>query len=1369
MFEKTTIPPQAGMPHRTNPKLDRLLKSSNVTIPTKMQRFELANKTEQPRRILINNFDAAGGNSCLLLEDPLGLQPIVDEGSEPRCEWSNHVIVTTAKTPSALIKGKRKLLRWLQENWDARIQDVAYTSNARRRHHQLRSAYVASTIKGLVAQLESDINSDPDSSSPRITTTTPRPIIFMFTGQGSHYAGMGRQLYLTNRTFRQKVDHCAQICADHGFPSFHEIITEKEVEVSTKDPVQIQLAVLTLEVALAAVWTTDAGLEPTMVMGHSLGEYAALHVAGVLSLADVLYLVGHRALLLAQLCESGSHRMLAVSAPVTAVQTWLESRDVTSCTIACTNSPRSTVIAGPLDEIDKFEAKIAQNLGVRTKLLPMPFAFHSPQMDPLMKQYKAIARGATFSAPKIPVASTLLARVCDTSEVFDGGYMWRQTREQCRFQEAVSAANERCDDPIWLEIGPSQVLWSFVSATISRSSRPGSIMSTLESGRDNWESLSKCLAKLTEAGSDIDWRRLYAPHAKSLKLLRLPTYAWDLQEFWITHTEAKQNQPGAPGSYNHAQRRPISTCAQSVLEEKSTDDEIEVNLQASIAEPGLNALIRGHRVRGVGICPGSVFVDAAVAATKYLESQDKRATASPRSLTVRNLTLSRPLQLDATNSSDDGRLITTATSKKRIDGHTSVSFRSSRHALGSCTVTACEGEQLQAGWNKMTHFIRARMNEVIRNAEVRGHRMQSSMFYALFSNTVQYDAAYKCAKKIYISEDFQEAAAEIVLQQDPVGTTFASSPYFGESLVHLAGFVLNANPDRPRATETTFIMSRVGSLEQPDPSSLVAGKTYLSFVHVSRREESEADCDVYVFDSDARHLVMQCSGLRFHQTENGVLDHLLGKTTANIIPLIQTYSSEQTQPQTMSRHENESDPDSDSDEEIPSESRIDVQTLSDSDAFEAILRSIANQTGTDKSELRNHIVIADLGVDSIMAIEITSDVRRAGCSEFPATFLTDYPTIGDLRRAFTPPTSSSETLPVIDSGSSSDCQEPTLTPDSTPGTNTPARVELARGEKGDLLKVPPSDRRTGSTVQNQEQLKSIPSVSARIMLLHGNPKSGHTPLYLIADGTGSIATYLHLNPLHSNSPVYGVDSPFSRAPEHVSTVGIAGIATIIVTALLKARPEGPFQIGGFSGGGMLAFEVSRQLADAGSQVDGLLMIDIACPRSEIDSSLIKVSPQAGFDMFQKMAAQDPFWNVTPSSLPMRHLLAFFEAVEAYYPSPMSSAQRPSKCAVIWAEKGLVGRCAENPQLRQDLVDNGFAVEPYAGFMRDSTLGAIAWGVPDKRGSKGALGPNGWDEFVGGDILCKSVDADHLEMLMPGHAHLLQEAMEEALAYFQQLT
>lgn len=1402
MFERNTIPPQVGMPHRINPNLERYLQKSKITIPTTPRDFKLEGEVDEPRRILINNFDAAGGNSCLLLEDyrgpSLAQGQLLDREAElVPCEWSSHAIVTTAKTPSALRNYKRNLLKWLLEHPDTGLQNVAYTTNARRKHFPLRSAYVASTTQDLIAQLESDVSSDDDTSKPSAATTT-KPVVFMFTGQGAHYGGMGSQLYHTSRTFRQKVDHCAHICAEHGFPAFSEIITDHHVDLSTKEPVQIQLAVVTLEVALAAVWTSDAGLKPTMVMGHSLGEYVALYVAGVLSLADMLYLVGHRALLLARLCEAESYSMLAVSVPTgtQGMQACLETRkdDASSCSVACTNSPRSMVLAGPLDEIQVLQAELTETMGARTKLLPIPYAFHSGQMDPLMKPYKALAGGITFSTAKVPVISTLLASVCESSTVFDADYLWRQTREECRFFDAVSAARAGLEDhePIWLEIGPTQVLGSFVSATYPQPPGPRSVMSTLGAGKDDWTSLSTCLARLTEAGIDINWRRLYAPHARSLRLLRLPTYAWDLQDFWITHTEAKQGGVGGSSPSDQAPHRPISTCAQSVLERKSARDEIEVSLQASTAEPGLHAVIRGHRVRGVAICPGTVFVEAAVAATNYLlESNSKSESSKRKAITIRNLMLNRPLRLDSTNSSSDGeQLITKATSKTRFDGNVSISFRSARHALGGCTVTVCDGEKIRAGWGKMSHFIRARMNEVIRSAtDGGGHKMQASVFYALFSNTVQYDAAFKCAKMVYVSEDFQEAVAEIVLQPDPADTTFFSSPYVGESLVHLAGFVLNANPDRPRAAETTFIMSQVESLEQPDPSALVAGKKYLTFVHVSRRDGDEAECDVYVFGPEAGQLVMQCSGLRFHETANGALDQVLGKSTVPVshnLPPPNSTPFERTQSQTLGSWGPDLSTALDPAEGVSSTRTVDQGTEKNSEVFEAILESIVTQTGTDISELKDNMLVGDLGVDSIMAIEITSDVRRSGGagSEFPATFLTDYPTIGDLRRAFGRPEdvhnrpSSEQHLPPLSerdepvaamdsSGASSDCQGPTFTPVSDLGEMIPTQMEVPHVEEDNRPEVAPLKMSVEPAVQKQEaQVVDLGSYTARTMLLHGNPRSGHTPLYLLADGTGSIATYLHLGPLPSNAPVYGIDSPFGRDPDKVTLAGITGTASIIVAALVKARPEGPFHIGGFSGGGMLAYEVARQLGDAGRQVDGLLIIDMACPRHDIDRSLVRVTAEAGLDMFQKMAAGDAYWSLTPSSLPMRHLLAFFKAVEAYHPLPMAASQRPRKCVVIWAEKGLIGRCAENVALRQELEGMDCVVEAYPGFMQDSTLGAIAWGVPDKRGCEGALGPNGWDAYVGGEILCKSVEADHLDMLMPGQVHLLQEAMEEAVAYFQ---
>lgn len=250
---------------------------------------------------MLNNFDAAGGNACLLIEDYRHTRS-TDEGVQ--VPWSNHVVVTSAKTQASLRSNQRRLLQYLQANPTARIQDVAYTTTARRTHHPLRSTYTASSTLELITKLSSDIDAEKDAV--KMKPSASKPVVFVFTGQGSHYGGMGSELYKTSHVFREAVDHCVTICADYGFPPFLDLIIERSIDVSMKLSAQTQLAVLTLEIALAALWRSAAGIEPSVVMGHSLGEYAALHVAGVLSLTDVFYLVGKRAELLGELCETGA-------------------------------------------------------------------------------------------------------------------------------------------------------------------------------------------------------------------------------------------------------------------------------------------------------------------------------------------------------------------------------------------------------------------------------------------------------------------------------------------------------------------------------------------------------------------------------------------------------------------------------------------------------------------------------------------------------------------------------------------------------------------------------------------------------------------------------------------------------------------------------------------------------------------------------------------------------------------------------------------------------------------------------------------------------------------------------------------------------
>jgi zearalenone synthase (nonreducing iterative type I polyketide synthase) len=1361
MFQKDTIPPQAGMPHALNPKFPSL-SEQNIIIPSESMRFH---KKQEPRRILLNNFDAAGGNACMILEDYVSIDK--KHAVDPR---SCHVIATSARTQASHRANQRKLVEWLRENPDSKIEDVAYTTTARRMHHPFRSAYAASTVQELITKLNAEIETS-DTTSSALPSSQSSPIVFVFTGQGSHYAGMGCELYNTSPAFYETVNLCVSICEQYGFPPFLSLITNTNVDMSTMSTAQTQLAVLTLEIGLAAFWES-IGLQASTVMGHSLGEYAALHVAGVLSLADVLYLVGQRALLLLERYEEGSCAMLAVSLSVTAVQDFLKSRSqYSSCAVACINSSNATVISGTADQIDELR----RELTIPSKVLSVPFAFHSMQMDPILAEYISLAEGVTYSAPKIPVASTLLGSVVDTAGTFNGQYLGQQTRQAVNFVGALNAVKLEFSDPLWVELGPNQVCSSFIRATFPTSSSSKNIMSTLEApgvSGGAWGSISKCITAAYTHGIGVDWLAFHAPYERCLNMLTLPSYAWDMKEYWISYVEPnKGTHPSPHPAVQPAKTEIISTCAQYVVQESLPPNKVQVTFSASLAEPGFNTLIDGHRMEHIPIVAGSVFCEAAFAAVTYtLKSLGRGEDANIVKLALLSPTLSRPLTKNLVGS--DGELLTTvvmegpSSDNIRVSWKAAPSLSSSEHRtsydIGSCTVAVCNNlNGLQASWDRVSYFVKTRMDEIIQTAkEGHGHRFHPDIFYSLFSHTVDYGPTYKSVKEAYISSDFSEAAAEVVLPENPFGTKFIFSPYWGDSIVHLAGFTVNSDPRyNQTAAGTSFINSGFEKFEQT--AALEAGKTYYTFVRVLKTGKDTRTCEVYVFNSDYM-LVAQCFGLRFHQINNGTLRQTLsvGKLKPPSPP-----NNNDDAPKVIQKKE----PATVLQKTIEPQKQQDAEEITATPGIvRIVLESIAEETGVEMSELTDETAVADLGVDSIMAIEVTSRVTNATGIDLLPSFLMEHPTIGDIRRAFG---AASPSTPNSESGSLNDD-----TPESS--ISSEDATELVNNDlKVEKLDVPvgPEEIRETSIVTAQKKDRdddSSPAPRVRITLLHGRPATNRQgqqappPFYMIADGTGTIASYIHIPAfINSQMPFYGIDSPFLHCPSRLTVeVGISGIAKLIVKAMVDKQAKGvPFWVGGFSGGAMIAYEVCRQLSAAGHVVEGLLLIDMCSPRS----TKVHDNIDLGLVMFDSISSKDDsgIWNST--SRTHQHLNAVFACVAEYNPTPLQAGERPPAeyTSVIWAQKGHLER-AHNPRLLQLMADQGIPTEAYPGFMEDPKMGAVAWSLLNKTSAD--LGPNGWERYVGKEkLLCLSIPADHLQMPTPGYVHLLGEAMEQSFSYFKQ--
>ena len=293
MLQKNTIPPHCGIKTVMNKTFPKDLKERGVNIALKKTPFP--RPAGGKRIVFINNFSAAGGNTALLLEDSPEKSPI--KFTDPR---SFHIVTVSAKSLASFRKNIECLQAYLDQNPDTDLASLSYTSTSRRLHHNYRAAFSVSNIqqaKSALVELKNGTHSPISSEKPQIA--------FAFTGQGSQYTEMGRKLFEACKHFRAEVEYLDRLAACQGFPSIMPLIDGSVTDGKMLSAVVTQLGMTCVQMALVHLWTSW-DLKPTVVVGHSLGEYAALYAAGVLSAADTIFLVGTRAQELEKGCSRGT-------------------------------------------------------------------------------------------------------------------------------------------------------------------------------------------------------------------------------------------------------------------------------------------------------------------------------------------------------------------------------------------------------------------------------------------------------------------------------------------------------------------------------------------------------------------------------------------------------------------------------------------------------------------------------------------------------------------------------------------------------------------------------------------------------------------------------------------------------------------------------------------------------------------------------------------------------------------------------------------------------------------------------------------------------------------------------------------------------
>ena len=590
MMENDVIPPHCGIKTRINQRFPNDLNDRGAHILAKGMSWPRNGITT--RKVFLNNFSAAGGNSALLLEDaPAQLEPSM---IDPR---TSHLVTVSAKSATALRRNTEALLSHLDTySTDTdHLPALSYTTTARRVHHRHRLVASGSDISQIRSGLKAALERGDGSTRAKTTPT----ILFAFTGQGSLYAGMGEKLLGNFSHFRADIDRLDQIAQRLGFASVRPLIEASNYQIDESDPVSAQLAILIFEIALYRLWISW-GVHPNSVLGHSLGQYAALNAAGVISDADTIYLVGRRAQLLRDNCKIGTHSMLAVRASAQEVQPYTKG---SSCEFACFNSIKDSVISGESHAIHKRRDRLS-NSSIKATELSVPFAYHSTQVEPILADLEQLASGVPFHKPQVPVICLLHGQVVTECGSFGPKYLASHCRNPVDMVSGLNAAKTAQilnENTITLEIGPQPVVSAMIKASLGQQMRT---FVSSQRGQEMWPLLTEALSTLYTAGASISWAEYHRDFPMSHKVLRLPAYSWDLQSYWIGYRNDWSLRKGDPIPAQHeSENKPLeSTTIHKVAKEEFSDHTGILVLEADISRPDLSKFVQGHKVNGIPLC-----------------------------------------------------------------------------------------------------------------------------------------------------------------------------------------------------------------------------------------------------------------------------------------------------------------------------------------------------------------------------------------------------------------------------------------------------------------------------------------------------------------------------------------------------------------------------------------------------------------------------------------------------------------------------------------------------------------------------------------------------------------------------------------------
>ncbi|KAH7142089.1 BcPKS16, polyketide synthase [Dactylonectria macrodidyma] len=953
MIKHHHIPPQAS--HSSlNPKIQPL-EPDGLEIALSLRQWNAPF-----RAAMVNSYGAAGSNCALLCCEmspaPRGRETI---------ELSNmkFPLLLSAASEEALVENCRTLGKYLRQQKETpHLADIALTMNSRRRLSKFRTSIEAKSVEEGADLLES-LKLDAIFEAQK----QPKPIVFAFSGQFDNKVGLDRSFYDHVPTFRLHLDACDAEIRKLGYSSIVPSVFDTQ---PASDVTALQCGIFAMQYSCALSWM-DAGLKPSAIIGHSLGELAALAISGILSLPDAIKLVATRANLIDTKWGPEKGAMLALSScsvqDFESLHSLLQERSSVPIPleIACYNAPTSLVIVGTASAITAAEDVLRSESAfqkVRSRRLRTSHGFHSSLMQPILSDLAVVSKVLDWNEPKIPLEACALEPPSSIQE----DYPPKHARTPVFFAKAVQRLEERLGPSIWLEAGINTPVIPMISQACRQPDKHEFLAMKPKQTSRPLEVVTATVSRLWRSGHLVNhWQLLQGKEGGGVKPVWLPPYQFKKTQHWVPNIDRVMEMMQKTSTTTEQQKIEslppprqlvIWKDAPSKAVRKHHDKaEFLVNTQSQ----RFHEIISGHAVRSRSLCPASMYMECVAMALQLLLPRSVMVTFKGASMVFEEFCVKSPLGLHPEGEVSIQLEQGDNTSSWQFVVRTSSKPRTTVHASGIISLAT------SPGFDAYERLVSGAIDR-IEHCEKGVERLMAKRAYDLFARVVDYSHCFRGIRSIVLHE--RESVATIRLPAEQPSREESTAWKMCDAItvdayIQVVGLLMNSS-DVVASNEVMVMVGLDRAVISPKCDMNIPSKEWRVYVKFGFSYDQQPIGDVFVCTADGQLVALLC-GCRFTKLLISRLERTLDVASS-------TSKREQSQRVNSSSTSTVSSPMA-VDTDTPATS-ITSSTQPMSDLHKALRDLTAEYIGIEGSDMPDENSLVDLGLDSLASLELVGEL-----------------------------------------------------------------------------------------------------------------------------------------------------------------------------------------------------------------------------------------------------------------------------------------------------------------------------------------------------------------------------------------------------------